>query len=199
MAEFSGKVVDAYYFSEDYTMIEVIYKNDNNEMVSYVLEANPEHSDMQDLEADGWTVEKLAEATAEYKRQQAKAYSESINIQVQERLKEVINTSFKDKEKKLQEKEKELLAQRKILLTSGSLEEVEKELLAQRKILDDQMYDMILNINQDKEYLFKFKLWALEQPAIKDSSKAIKSELRKSKTILEGLSVLHNVLSEKSE
>jgi hypothetical protein len=199
MAEFSGKIVDAYYFSEDYTMIEVIYKNENDEMVSYVMEANPEHSDMQALEEDGWNVEKLAEATAQYKRQQANAFSEAINIQVQERLREVINTSFKDKEKQLQEKEKELQAQRKILLTSGSLEEVEKELRAQRKILDDQMYDMILNTNQDKEYLFKFKLWALEQPAIKDSSKTVKSELRKSKTILEGLSVLHNVLAEKSE
>jgi hypothetical protein len=199
MAEFSGKIVDAYYFSEDYTMIEVIYKNENDEMVSYVMEANPEHSDMQALEEDGWNVEKLAEATAQYKRQQANAFSEAINIQVQERLREVINTSFKDKEKQLQEKEKELQAQRKILLTSGSLEEVEKELRAQRKTLDDQMYDMILNTNQDKEYLFKFKLWALEQPAIKDSSKTVKSELRKSKTILEGLSVLHNVLAEKSE
>jgi hypothetical protein len=199
MAEFSGKIVDAYYFSEDYTMIEVIFKNENDEMVSYVMEANPEHSDMQALEEDGWNVEKLAEATAQYKRQQANAFSEAINIQVQERLREVINTSFKDKEKQLQEKEKELQAQRKILLTSGSLEEVEKELRAQRKILDDQMYDMILNTNQDKEYLFKFKLWALEQPAIKDSSRTVKSELRKSKTILEGLSVLHNVLAEKSE
>lgn len=175
MAEFSGKIVDAYYFSEDYTMIEVIYKNENNEMVSYVLEANPEHSDMLALEADGWTVEKLAEATAEYKRQQANAFSESINIQVQERLKEVINTSFKDKEKKLKE--------------------MEQELRVERKVLDDQIYDTIFSNNNDKEYLFKFKLWALEQPAIKDSSKTVKSDLRKSKTILEGLSIIHNALS----
>ena len=175
MAEFSGKIVDAYYFSEDYTMIEVIYKNENDEMVSYVMEANPEHSDMQALEEDGWNVEKLAEATAEYKRQQANAFSEAINIQVQERLKEVINTSFKDKEKKLQE--------------------IEKELRAERKVLDDQIYDTILNNNEDKEYLFKFKLWALEQDAVKNSSKAVKSELRKSKTILEGLSIVHQVLN----
>ena len=175
MAEFSGKIVDAYYFSEDYTMIEVIYKNENDEIVSYVMEANPDHSDMQALEEDGWNVEKLAEATAEYKRQQANAFSEAINIQVQERLKEVINTSFKDKEKKLQE--------------------IEKELRAERKVLDDQIYDTILNNNEDKEYLFKFKLWALEQDAVKNSSKAVKSELRKSKTILEGLSIVHQVLN----
>ena len=175
MAEFSGKIVDAYYFNEDYTEIEIIYNNDG-QMTSYVLEADPNHPDMQDLEADGWTVEKLADSTAEYKRQQANAYSESINIQVQERLKEVINTSFKDKENKLKE--------------------MEKELRAERKVLDDQIYDTIFSNNDDKEYLFKFKLWALEQPAIKDSSKIVKSELRKSKTILEGLSIVHHALND---
>lgn len=196
MAEFSGKIIDAYYFNEDYTEIEVIFKNEDGKFHSYIIEANPHHSDMIALEAEGWTVQKLALATAEYKRQQSKAFSSSINVLVQERLKEVINTSFKDKENELKEIEKELQAQRKILLTSGSLEEIEKELRSQRKVLDDQMYDLILNINQDKEYLFKFKLWALEQPVIKNSSKTVKSELRKSKTILEGLSILHNVVSE---
>ena len=172
MAEFSGKIIDAYYFDEDYTTIEEIYKNENGENISYVLEADPIHPDMQDLEADGWTTEKLAEATANYKRQQANAFSEAINAQVQDRLKEVINTSFKDKEKKLKE--------------------MERELRAERKVQDDQMYDTIMNSNEDKEYLFKFKLWALEQQAIKNAPKFVKSDLRKSKTILEGLSILHH-------
>lgn len=179
MAEFSGKILDAYYFDEDYTTIEVIYKNENDENISYVLEADPNHPDFQDLEADGWTTEKLAEATVEYKRQQANAFSEAINVQVQERLKEVINTSFKDKEKKLKE--------------------MEKELRAERKVLDDQIYDTIFSNNTDKEYLFKFKLWAMEQPAIKNAPKFVKSDLRKSKTILEGLSILQHALIEKGE
>jgi hypothetical protein len=178
MAEFSGKIVDAYYFSEDYTMIEVIYKNENDEMVSYVMEANPEHSDMQALEGDGWSVIKLAEATAEYKRQQANAFSEAINIQVQERLKEVIETTFKTfKEKK------------------NDLKKIEQQLRQQQKILDDEVYNLILKQNNDNDYLFKFKLWALEQDFVKSASNQVKSDLRKCKSLFEGISVLHHVLT----
>ena len=38
--------------------------------------------------------------------------------------------------------------------------------------------------------LFKFKLWALELDDIKKSTKATKTEIRKSKSILEGMAVI---------
>lgn len=178
MAEFSGKIVDAYYFDEDYTTIEVIYKNQNDEHISYVLEADPEHPDMQDLEADGWTADKLAEATAEYKRQQANAYSESINIQVQERLQEVIETTFKEKK--------------------DDLKKIEQQLRQQQKILDDEVYNIILKHNTDNDYLFKFKLWALEQDFVKSAPKEAKTQIRKSKTILEGFAVVNELINEET-
>lgn len=176
MAEFSGKIIDAYYFDEDYTTIEVIYKNENDENISYVLEADPNHPDYQDLEADGWDVMKLAEATAEYKRQQANAYSESINIQVQERLQEVIETTFKEKK--------------------DDLKKIERQLRQQQKILDDEVYKVILENNNDADYLFKFKLWALEQEFMKSSPRHVKSDLRKCKSLFEGFAIIHHVFAE---
>jgi hypothetical protein len=171
MAEFSGKVVDAYYFSEDYTMIEVIYKNDNNEMVSYVLEANPEHSDMQDLEADGWTVEKLAESTVEYKKQQSTAFSEAIQKQVDE----IINESQMQLKKKLNN--------------------LEQQIHIKSKMADEELYDKIISSNEDNDSLFKFKLWLLEQPNIKKADRKVKTDIRKAKTIVEGFAILHGVSS----
>lgn len=177
MAEFSGKIVDAYYFSEDYSMIEVIYKNDNGEMVSYVLEANPEHSDMQDLEAEGWDLIKLADATAEYKKQQSFAYSQSINVMVQERLQEVIDTTFKKKK--------------------DDLKKIETQLRQKQKILDDEVYKIILENNNDADFLFKFKLWALEQEFVKSAPRQLKSDLRKCKSLFEGFGIIHHVFAEK--
>lgn len=174
MAEFSGKIVDAYYFNEDYTEIEVIYDN-NGQMTSYVLEADPNHPDMQDLEADGWDAVKLAEATAEYKKQQSNAYSESINIQVQERLQEVLETTFKEKKE--------------------DLKKIEMQLRQQQKTMDDEIYTKVLEFNKDTDYLFKFKLWALEQDFIKSAPKEVKTKIRKCKTIIDGFAVVSELLN----
>ena len=38
--------------------------------------------------------------------------------------------------------------------------------------------------------LFKFKLWALEVDNIKTGTKALKTEIRKSKSILEGMAII---------
>jgi hypothetical protein len=177
MALFSGKIMEAHYIDHEYSIVELLYTGDDGNVYCHALRADPNSPEWQALIADGWDQEKLAEGTAEYKRQQANSFSESINVHVQERLQEIINTSFKDKEKKLQE--------------------MEKELRANRKVIDEQIYDTLLTNNEDKEHLFKFKLWALEHQEVKDSSKSIKSEIRKSKTILEGLSILHRALNDK--
>jgi len=50
------------------------------------------------------------------------------------------------------------------------------------------IFDMMLEDNKDM--LFKFKLWALELDNIKTSTKAVKTEIRKCKSIIEGMATI---------
>jgi len=166
MAEFSGKIIDAYYFDEEYTQIEVIYDDtENKKVVSYVIEVDPEHPDYKDLIAE-WDEDKLAEATAEYKRQQAAAFAEAIRVSVNE----VLDQS-KDK-----------------------LAAIEEEIEVRKKEISGTIYDSILENNEDKDTLFAFKVWALKLDAIKESSNTTKSKIRKAKSIIEGFIILNKLL-----
>ena len=74
--------------------------------------------------------------------------------------------------------------------------EMKEEYAADTKQLTEKsaIYNYVA-FDEDKDNLFRFKLWALETDLMKASSKSAKSKLRKSKTILEGLSVIHSVVS----
>ena len=74
--------------------------------------------------------------------------------------------------------------------------EMKEEYAADTKQLTEKsaIYNYVA-FDEDKDNLFRFKLWALETDLMKASSKSDKSKLRKSKTILEGLSVIHSVVS----
>ena len=54
--------------------------------------------------------------------------------------------------------------------------------------ISSDIFDMILQDNKDM--LFKFKLWALELDNIKTSTKAVKTKIRKCKSIIEGITVI---------
>ena len=54
--------------------------------------------------------------------------------------------------------------------------------------ISSDIFDMMLEDNKDM--LFKFKLWALELDNIKASNKTIKNEIRKSNSILEGMVII---------
>lgn len=59
--------------------------------------------------------------------------------------------------------------------------------------ISSDIFDMILQDNKDM--LFKFKLWALELDNIKASPKSVKSEIRKCKSIIEGMSIIAPLIS----
>ena len=54
--------------------------------------------------------------------------------------------------------------------------------------ISSDIFDMILQDNKDM--LFKFKLWALELANIKTSHKSVKTKIRKCKSIIEGMTVI---------
>ena len=87
MADFSGKIVDAHYMSQDYSVIRVRYEEDGKLYV-YNLNHDPDHQDWKDLVAEGWDDEKLAESTKEYKRASAAAHNYEVNQAAKLLLKE---------------------------------------------------------------------------------------------------------------
>lgn len=173
MAVFTNKIIDAYYFNEDYSVIEIIFEDDDK-LHSYILEVNPDHPDYKDLVADGWSTERLVEATVEYKKQQSRAYMDSIKNAVDIVVGE---PAVKSKLDALNEK----------------ILKANEELLSVNKEIDDGMFDLILSENKSKDALFKFKLWALEQDIVKGSTKANKSAIRKAKSIMEGFNILYDI------
>jgi hypothetical protein len=155
-AIFSGNIISAYYFDQDYTTIEILYKI-KDETHNYVVEANPDNEDYQALVAEGWDADKLAKGTEQYKREQSLEFNNTIQASVDA-----------------------ILEQTKMSITPEE---------GMRDISSD-MFNIMLEKNTDKDMLFKFKLWALELDDIKKSTKATKTEIRKSKSILEGMAVI---------
>ena len=160
-AIFSGNIISAYYFDQDYTTIEILYKI-KDEIHNYIVEADPDNADYQALVADGWDTDKLAKGTEQYKREQSLEFNNSIQNAVDAILEQT----------KMSAKPAEGI----------------------RDISVD-MFNIILEKNTDKDMLFKFKLWALELDNIKTCSKAIKTEIRKSNSILEGMWTIYYVNS----
>ena len=54
--------------------------------------------------------------------------------------------------------------------------------------ISSDIFDMILQDNKDM--LFKFKLWALELDNIKTSPKSVKTKIRKAQSLFEGMSII---------
>lgn len=80
MAIFTGKIQDAYYFSEDYKTIKVEVKDeDRNIAFAHFVEVDPDDGEYQALIEEGYDEEKLVERTAEYKRSAARDISRLVN------------------------------------------------------------------------------------------------------------------------
>tara|TARA_R110000822_G_scaffold13329_4_gene47386 strand:- start:2770 stop:3294 length:525 start_codon:yes stop_codon:yes gene_type:complete len=174
MAEFSGKIINAEYMDAEYSIIKVQYDKDGKIFV-YNLDADPNHPDFQALEAEGWDTEKLVEATAESKRMQAAAWNEEIN--------NAARKLFGLKE--LQDEKDRLTSE-----VTGQ----KKTLVGLDKAVNNVMYDFIFEKNEDKEELFKFKLWALEQVCVKSAGKEVKSSIRKAKRITSAMNIVDGLM-----
>ena len=61
------------------------------------------------------------------------------------------------------------------------------------------LYDQLLDQKNNKDNLFKFKLWALELEFVKSSTKADKSRLRKATSVFEGMGIINELHVSNSE
>ena len=165
MAEFSNKIIDAYYINADYSLIEILFKDDNDKIHSYAVQADPEQNSYKEFLAEGWDLDRLVDSTAEYKRRS----SATLNTVIQKAADELVKAS------ELYQVEKK----------HNEIEAIQT--------MDDEFFNILFNNNKDKEFIFKFKLWALQLDSIKKSSKEVKTNLRKAKSIFEGMEIINGV------
>lgn len=166
MAQFTGKLISAQYVDTEYSIIKAVWDDEGTNNV-YHLEVNPDHPDYQDLLAEGWDHERIANETAEIKRAQSNAFNTQVNIVAQELAK-----------KMLAEKDLNFYKTSKI----------------EAKAANSELYDLLLEQNENKDDLFKCKLWALETDAVKNSDKQIKSNIRKAKRITTVIGIYDSLL-----
>ena len=206
MAEFSGSIDTAYYVNEDYSLIEVVYTNPNGEKINYMVEAD-DNADYRALVEEGYDLETLLDRTSEYKRVHAGVLGALVNEQAQALAEEMLGMKHMKELKAQLQIENEQLSQaqeknkEKIESSLSEIEKTEKTLLSldqdvkvRTNKIDHGLFDYLFGVNEDKEELFKFKLWALEQNVVKEADKKIKSSIRKAKRITEVMAVLDSIL-----
>jgi hypothetical protein len=89
MAIFSDKIINAIYTNSDYTLIQIRYE-DGGLVVPYTIDVDPNHSDFQALEAEGWDVERITEATVEFKKAQSAAWNIEVTAAAQKLAEELL-------------------------------------------------------------------------------------------------------------
>jgi len=162
MAEFSGKIISAFYANEEHDIIKVRW-DDNGVLNVYHLDVNPDTPDFQALVEEGWDLEKIADETVEELRSQSYAFNTRVNQEAQA----LIQEKMADLDKKIKDADR-----------------------TQAFETAQELYSHVI-YNDNEEEVFKFKLWALEQEFVKNSTTDQKKALRRAKTVLEGMSVLH--------
>lgn len=173
MAIFNGKVKKAYYINGDFDTIRVEWDDGGEALRGYILPADPSHPDYQDLVNQGWDKQKLADHTADVRRSSSRQFAEIVNSEVAFQVEEVL------KKYNIHNYQKYLLKE------SGDDTEVVSHADHTR------IWDTLLSINENKEDLFAFKMWALDSELTKKATVDQKKALRRASTVLEGLSVLY--------
>ena len=192
MAEFSGRIISAEYMNTDYSLIKVRY-NDNGINAIYNLEVDPNNADFQALEADGWDAEKIIDATAESKRVQSNACNLEVNAAAKMLVDEILAS-----EKDMLASQKDMLASEKYMLanTKKDLADLSRSTRLSVQDMLAEVWTHILDKNTDKDMLFKFKLWTLEQDFVKEISKEQKSAIRKSTRVTQLFSIIDKLLED---
>ena len=217
MAIFSGRIEDAHYINEKYDTIEILFKSEDPEDTRFhkhIIEADPKSKDFKDLQSEGWSDQKLLDATAEFKRQHSATFNNAVQIRASQIARDMIGIHSLQREKQaLDEKVAKVrddidrhhgwLEEKRTLIKKSDekIDEQQEELAyTESKIkkteftVDNALLEVLWNHNEKGDELFKFKLWALEQDFVKSAPKEIKSKIRIVKRITEGIALLDSLI-----
>lgn len=192
MAIFSDKIINAVYANPEYTLIKIRYEDDDGNVCPHVIDVDPNHSDFKALEAEGWNTEKLIDETAEFLRAQSAAWNTEVNAAAQQIAQEMIGTTVLKKEKSeldVQVKDAKIALDK----SQEKLDKLGGDTFDAVQRSKNTIFQFIWDADNNKDELFKFKLWALELDFVKSADKTVKSSLRKAKTIIDGLVILKSI------
>lgn len=188
-------IVTAHYCDEAYENIEVLYNIDEETHV-YVLQADPNDNDYKALVKAGWDTEEIAAGTERYKREQSQDFNLMIQGQVEHLLEEA---KAELKQQLLQIESDIMIGQKHVQKNKLEIIEGKQNLKGIALSVDSLLFDTLLDNNEDKDNLFKFKLWALELEFVKSGTKANKSRVRKAKSVFEGMGIINELHVSNSE
>ena len=172
----SIKVEEAHFVDENHYEIEILYTGEDKKTRTYYI--NKDHSEFIDLERQGFTVEKIEDDTAEWKKAQSRAYSELVNTLAKEKVERSMSIANELANSKIAEEYKKL--------------DAEKMELEEKKF--QRFLDATFRINESADAFFRFKLAMFNLDLFKkDATQEQKKLLRRSKTVAECFSILHEV------
>lgn len=162
------EIVDAYYFDEKFSTIQVLIKGADGKTYPRVIPSNLKENDPDRLALDaaGFDKVSLVETTATFRKNQSLVYNSNIDLSVQHQL----------------EKERLEIS-------------VQQQMVKESLNINDNMFDALLSNNSNKEVLFQLKLWTLGKEL--DIDKKVKSKIRKAKSLFEIFSFINDALKEK--
>ena len=192
MAEFSGKIVSAFYADEEYADIKIRYEEDDKLFV-YMVPNDPDNEEYQELVDEGWDHERLVDETAERLKAESRAYNIRLNDAAKALAQEMLGMKVLQDERDRLAAEKEKLGAQ-VSSKEETLIGLDKEVKIKTNQVDSAYFEHLWEMNENKEELFKFKLWALELEAVKNAGKDIKSSIRKATRISQGLAIIDSLM-----
>lgn len=192
MAIFNDKIVSAQFINPEKTLVEILYKEDDN-VVPYVLEVDFTQEDFQDLLKE-LTLDEIEENTKAALQQESKFFESVINDEIERRWaleSEKIKKAYEDADRYAQSERVKIKKE-----LDGEVESVKSSLQSQfsiepqeSKITGKRVINAI-QTKEDKDFLFDMKVAILEDPEIaKTKDKSVKLSIRKAKTVMELLKV----------
>jgi len=185
MADFSGRIVSAQYANTERTIIKVLYEEDEK-LFPYSFPNDENNPDYQALMEEGWDHDKILNDTVDRLKAESKAHNIQINLAAKELAREMLGLKI------LQDQKEEL--EKKVSDKESTLLNLDKQVKIKKNEIDTGFFQILWQDNESKEELFKFKLWALELDVVKEADKDIKSKIRKSTRITEGLAIIDSLI-----
>lgn len=178
--------VHARYDDETYSTVTIEWvSKEDGKLRTHCVPADPENADYRDLmDFHGWTEEDLIHQTAVWKKQQSRAFNMTLRKAAEELAEEALQERLAAKQAQLDKR----LAQ-----VSETQLEADLKLKDAEIQVNETFWDTLLAANENKDEVFKFKLWALEQEGVKNATNEQKKELRKQDTILNCISYFNSI------
>ena len=181
-----SRAKSAYYMDPSYTTVMVEWEGEDGKLRTHTIPADPKNADYRDLQEEGWTEQVLEKQTEAYKKNASKAMNLMIHKAASELAQAMYQPQLEAKVAQINERLKQ---------AEMDSEEAETLVKAVKKQIDNSIFDLIIENNEDKDEVFKLKLWALEQSFMEKASSEEKKALRQQPSLLACFKMINDIIN----